>query len=243
MTEIRPIALESVDRMGPRARRCVYWQTDTDPGEISASIGDPEFEKEAWISRVSLEWGVCGQEATHDGRAAAAVFYSPPAMVPRADSFPTAPVGADAVLLAGLINEDDAPAGVLTTLLETMVDDLRRRGIKAVEAFGLNSAAGSGNTGVIESRDACGAASCVPSAGFLVEHGFTVVAEHEVYPRLRLDIESDHHWKADVERALDQLFAESGIPMRPIGHLSGTTASSNRAGGSHVATRRHEELG
>lgn len=238
MTEISPVSLESFDRLGPRARRCVYWQTDADPAELSLSIGDPEFEKEAWISRVSLEWGVCGQEATHEDDGAAAAFYSPPAMVPRSDSFPTSPVGADAALLAGLNMEEGAPSGILTTLLEKVVEDLRGRGIKALEAFGITFGGGSDHTGLIGSRDDCGAPSCVAPTGFLVEHGFTVVAEHEVYPRLRLEIERDHLWKADVERALDQLFAERGIPMRPIGQLSGTTAAE-RAGISRAASARN----
>ena len=61
---------------------------------------------------------------------------------------------------------------------------------------------------------------------FLVEHGFTVVAPHETHPRLRLDIESEHLWKADVERALDQLFAEHGFATRRLGVLSGASASA-----------------
>lgn len=239
MMQISPVSLGSVDRLGPRARRCVYWQTDADPVRLGESIGDPEFEKEAWISRVSLEWGVCGQEATNGESAAAAAFYSPPAMVPRADSFPTSPVGSDAALLAGMIMEDGAPSGLFTSLLDRVVGDLRSRGIKALEAFGMTSRGESGPTGLVGSRDGCGAESCVAPTGFLVEHGFTVVADHEVYPRLRLEIESDHRWKADVERALDQLFAERGIPMQPIGHLSGTSATDHRSVFSRAASVRN----
>lgn len=234
MTEIRGVDLGSVDRLGPRARRCVYWQTDADPATVNDTIGDTEFEKEAWISRVSLEWGVCGQLARSGEQPVAAAFYSPPGMVPRSDSFPTSPVGSDAVLLAGLIAEEDAPSGILTAVLGEVVEDLRSRGIKALEAFGISvttpDTTGTGNPRPVGSRDGCGAASCVSPTGFLIEHGFSVVAHHELYPRLRLDIESDHMWKADVERALDQLFVERGFPLRRIGQLSGTTVTG-RAGG------------
>jgi hypothetical protein len=219
MTTVRPLDLASVDSLGARARRCVYWQTDGDDAP-----GDPEFEKEAWISRVALEWGVCGQIAEADGRAAGAAFYAPPGMVPRAQCFPTSPVGADAILLAGLDRETDSPSGVLTALLGAVVEDLRARGIKAIETFGVTS----GDPGPVTSRDACGAASCLAPASFLVEHGFEVVAPHETHPRLRLDIESDHLWKADVERALDQLFAERGFPTRRLGVLSVATARGHR---------------
>ena len=61
-------------------------------------LADPEFEKEAWLSMVMLEWGSCGQIATAaadtDGeprsgddwkpRASATSLYAPPRAVPRA---------------------------------------------------------------------------------------------------------------------------------------------------------------
>ena len=224
MISIRALDLASVDNLGPRARNCVYWQTDGQDGQDAP--GDPEFEKEAWISHVSLEWGVCGQVARMGERSTAAAFYAPPGMVPRAACFPTSPVGADAILLAGMSLEREAPAGVQTALLEAVVGNLRNRGIKAIEAFGVTSE----DTGDVKSRDGCGAGSCVPSTGFLIEHGFTVVADHETHPRLRLDLESDHLWKADVERALDQLFAEHGFATRTLGVLSGASVRTSWSG-------------
>lgn len=217
MITIRSLDFSALDQLGDRARRCVYWQTDG--RDSQEAPGDPEFEKEAWISHVTLEWGVCGQIASHGERPAGAVFYAPPGMVPRATCFPTGPVGADAILVAGMSVENDAPPGMLTALLDAVVVDLRGRGIKAIEAFGLTSE----DTGAEASRDGCGASSCVASTSFLLEHGFTVVADHETYPRLRLDLDSEHLWKADVERALDQLFAERGIFTRELGVLSGAT--------------------
>ena len=114
----------------------------------------------------------------------------------------------------------------LTALLDSVVVDLRSRGIKAVEAFGVTM----DHPNPDASRDGCGAASCIPAASFLLEHGFTVVAEHETYPRLRLEIDSEHQWKADVEKALDQLFAERGMLTRELGVLSGASASTPRVG-------------
>ena len=222
MISIRTLDFSAVDQLGPLARRCVYWQTDGQDGRPTP--GDPEFEKEAWISHVTLEWGACGQIASHGVRAAGAVIYEPPGMVPRATRFPTAPVGADAILLAGLIGESDPPSGVLTALLDSVVVDLRSRGLKAIEAFGVTT----DHPDPEASRDACGSVSCIPPASFLLEHGFTVVAKHETYPRLRMDIDSEHQWKADVEKALDQLFAERGILNRELGVLSGASASTPR---------------
>lgn len=225
MISIRTLDFSAVDKLGWRARRCVYWQTDGQ--NTRTAPGDPEFEKEAWISHVTLEWGACGQIASHGERPTGAIFYAPPGMVPRASCFPTSPVGADAILLAGMTVEPDSPSGVLTALLDSVVVDLRSRGIKAIEAFGLTT----DHQDPEASRDGCGAVSCVPGASFLLEHGFSVVAEHETYPRLRLEIDSEHQWKADVEKALDQLFAERGIIDRELGVLSATTASVGRVSG------------
>ena len=135
MISIRTLDFSVVSQLGLRARRCVYWQTEGQNGQPTS--GDPAVEKEAWINRVTLEWGACGQLATHGERAAGAVFYAPPGMVPRARCFPTGPVGADAILLAGMSVEADSPTGVLTALLDSVVVDLRSRGIKAIEAFGV----------------------------------------------------------------------------------------------------------
>jgi len=220
MISIRSLDLPAVDELGPRARRCTYWQTDSTAGEPTP--GDPEFEKEAWISHVSLEWGVCGQLAQAGDTITGAAFYSPPGMVPRASRFPTSPVGSDAILLAGMLAEEGAPSGIFTWLLDAVLVDLRRRGIKAIEAFGLTSEDPRDEA----SRDDCGAESCMTPTAFLVEHGFTVVQDHEKFPRLRLDIESEHQWQADVERALDQLFAERGLAHRKVGALTGASARS-----------------
>jgi len=227
MLRVRPLEMGSVGELGPRARRCAYWETDLPEGEEPA---DPEFEKEAWISHVLLEWGVCGQFAesvTDEGVfAAGAAFYAPPGMVPRAGCFPTGPVGADAVLLTGFTEEPDAAAGVRTRLLREVVLDLRSRGVKAVETFGLSGGRAPA-PGIERQIDpTCDASSCVTPTAFLVEHGFTVVAEHERHPRLRLEIDTEHLWKADVERALDQLFADRGIATRRLAQLAGVTALS-----------------
>jgi hypothetical protein len=55
-------------------------------------------------------------------------------------------------------------------------------------------------------------------ADFLEEAGFEIVAPHYRFPRLRLELDSDHGWKEDVERALDQLLAAASmtVPTRVL---------------------------
>jgi hypothetical protein len=41
----------------------VYWEVDPATLRAYDHLSDPEFEKEAWLSMVMLEWGSCGQMA------------------------------------------------------------------------------------------------------------------------------------------------------------------------------------
>lgn len=103
-THVTSLTLDGLDKLSAHARRCVFWEMD--PAAIHSSRGfcDQEFEKEAWLSMVMLEWGgSCGQVAVMDGKPVGSALYAPPPRtVPRAQLLPTAPVGADAVLLTSL---------------------------------------------------------------------------------------------------------------------------------------------
>ena len=60
---IRPLRLDEFEQLPKHARRCVFWEVD--PRTLGGErLADPEFEKEAWLSMVMLEWGSCGQVAT-----------------------------------------------------------------------------------------------------------------------------------------------------------------------------------
>jgi hypothetical protein len=157
-TRITPLRLEAFEQLPKHARRCVYWEVDPSTLRADDHLSDPEFEKEAWLSMVMLEWGSCGQLAVQcpeDRRAApdeddpeipygagdahclGYAFYAPPGAVPRARRFPTGPVSADAVLLTSLGAEsghgnDQIPR----SLIAAVVGDLVRRGVRALEAFG-----------------------------------------------------------------------------------------------------------
>jgi hypothetical protein len=161
---ITPLRLEAFEQLPKHARRCVFWEVDPATLGGDAHLSDPEFEKEAWLSMVMLEWGSCGQIASSApvGAGAASAedadtpclgyaFYAPPGAVPRAQLFPSGPVSADAVLLTSLGVEQgtthgrcgpDASAdGIPQSLIVAVVADLVRRGVRALEAFGRTEAA------------------------------------------------------------------------------------------------------
>lgn len=238
---ITPLRLEAFDQLPKHARRCVYWEVDPATLGPEEQLADPEFEKEAWLSMVMLEWGSCGQVATaapaDSGQSEAAclgyAFYAPPRTVPRAHRFPTAPVSADAVLLTSMRVEPGPAADELPySLVARVVDELVRRGVRALEAFGrtekVAELAGPQTADpelqpVLEVLGDCSAEHCVIEADFLLDVGFVVVAPHPYFPRLRLELDKGLGWKAEVEAALERLL-ESASLQQPVAAGSSVTS-------------------
>lgn len=233
-TSVTALTLGGLDKLPAHSRRCVFWEMDPAVAEDSRGFSDPVFEKEAWLSTVLLEWGSCGQVANVDGNVAGCALYSPPSAVPRATLFPTSPVSPDAVLLTTLQAEFPYQDNeVAHQLMQAVVADLVRRGVRALESFGIRSDPPSqalserfGSMTLMEriispikgtganapgSMTECSPETCMIEADFLEEVGFKVIAPHHRFPRLRLELDSDHGWKEDVERALDQLLAAAAM--------------------------------
>ena len=238
---ITPLRLEAFEQLPKHARRCVFWEVD--PSTLGASgskqdhLVDPEFEKEAWLSMVMLEWGSCGQLAlacepdraptsTGDEECLGYALYAPPRAVPRASLFPTGPVSADAVLLTTVGVESGADEDGLTrSLMAAVVGDLVRRGVHALEAFGRTAEAAELADPRLVTKDLdsavrvlgdCSLAQCVVDADFLADVGFEVVAPHRYFPRMRLELEAGLGWKADVEAALERLLQSAQL-QQPVG--------------------------
>ncbi len=232
---IVPLRLEAFEQLPKHARQCVFWEVD--PATLSSGdyLPDPEFEKEAWLSMVMLEWGSCGQMATTAPAAGEEsggeepclgyVLYAPPRAVPRAQRFPTGPVSADAVLLTSMGTEPAYAEGLPQSLVSHVVSELVRRGVRALEAFGRTAAASElldpdavepELRPAVEALGDCSFDQCMIDADFLLDVGFTVVAPHRYFPRLRLELDKGLGWKAEVEAALERLL-ESAQLQQPVG--------------------------
>lgn len=229
---IRPLRLDAFEQLPKHARRCVFWEVDPQTLPDGDQLADPEFEKEAWLSMVMLEWGSCGQVATAerardseagddgDDECLGFALYAPPRAVPRAQRFPTGPVSADAVLLTSMGVEPGQPDGLQRLLLAQVVNELVRRGVRALEAFGRTAQASellgaeSPDPHLAPSIAALGDCSfelCMIDADFLLEAGFTVVAPHPYFPRLRLELDKGLGWKAEIEEALERLLESAQL--------------------------------
>lgn len=230
-TSVTALTLGGLDKLPTHARRCVFWEMDPAVAADCREFSDPVFEKEAWLSRVMLEWGSCGQVAMVEDKPAGCALYAPPSAVPRAGLFPTSPVSPDAVLITTLRAESPYEGtDVANQLLQAVVGDLMRRGVRAIEAFGirkdpptspmpavgsmtLRERIGTPLRSPAPAPSGCSPETCMIEADFLEDVGFKVVASHHRFPRLRLELDTEHLWKEDVERALDQLLAAASMTM------------------------------
>jgi hypothetical protein len=185
---------------------------------------------------VMLEWGTCGQVALATPEAdpdrsiteppcLGYVLYAPPRAVPRAQRFPTAPVSADAVLLTSMKVEPGQAEDLPHSLVARVIDELVRRGVRALEAFGRTEAASELQDPrnadqdvrpVLESLGDCSVDHCIIDAEFLKDVGFVVVAPHTYFPRLRLELDKGLGWKAEVEAALERLLENAQL-QQPVG--------------------------
>jgi len=233
---ISPLRLDCFEQLPKHARRCVFWEVDPATLARDDRLADPEFEKEAWLSMVMLEWGSCGQiafparsgredEPDEEAPSLGYALYAPPGAVPRARSFPTAPVSPDAVLLTSMGIEPGPSAEALPRhLIAAVVADLVRRGVRSLEAFGRTSEAGElvdvriappDVRSVVEPLGDCSFDQCMIDTDFLTDAGFVVVARHPYFPRLRLELNQGLGWKADVEAALERLLESA--QLEPVG--------------------------
>jgi GNAT superfamily N-acetyltransferase len=195
------LTLDRLEDLPNPCRSCVFWELDPVARGRAEEQGDTAFEKEAWLSDTLLGWGSSGVVAYVDDYPAGYAMYAPPQSVPRAVAFPTAPVSADAVLLMNVhVIPDFASQGIGRMLVQNVVKDLARRGVRALEAFG--------------SAHADNDPSCVLPVDFLLAVGFKTVRPHARWPRLRLEPHMAVPWKLDVEAALEKLLG-AGASLSP----------------------------
>ncbi len=219
-TLVTGVTLDSFDQLPKHTRRCRFWVLDPARTRADGESLDLEFENEAWLSMVMLEWGSCGQMLSVGSQIVGCALYAPPGAVPRSTTFPTSPVSADAVLLTTLRIESDVDReGHSASLIQAVVADLVNRGVRALEAFGIRRTADDEAIGPRATMSlTCSDTECMIDADFLEQAGFEVVAPHHRYPRLRLELHRDHGWKEDVESALERLLIAASLSAVEIEH-------------------------
>ncbi|SDO62799.1 Acetyltransferase (GNAT) family protein [Nakamurella panacisegetis] len=235
-----PLTMSSIGDLPEKCRSCVTWEL---PPDAAAGM-DPDlagFEKEVWLSGVMLTWGSAGQIVTVDGQPAGFALYAPPTAVPGASAFPTAPVSPDAVLLTtARIHPEFRGQGLARYLMNGVVTTLTRRGVRAIELFGVEAGDPADDERSPGRRDGHGdveVPKCVLPADFARAVGFADVQAHHRYPRLRFELSSGIGWKAEVESALEKLFSVITIPAPPVAQPALVNASAEPRPSSSRPTR------
>lgn len=196
---IGELTLSSLDDLPLKCRGCVFWELS--PSDRALAVEhDPEFEKEAWCSALSLEWGSCGKVAYLDGRAVGFALAGPVEAFPRAAFFP-ARVSRDALFLAvSHVLPEAQGRGVGKALIQAVVREAKDRGKRAVECFADRRWA---------------QPDCLLPADFLERVGFKVRREHPRFPLMRIDTRALAKLTEGVEAAVEALLESLAVPAEP----------------------------
>jgi GNAT superfamily N-acetyltransferase len=185
------LTLDNLARLPGDCATCTFWEFD--PVRRQQIRGHEAEEKAAWLSAMLRDWGSVGRVISVDDQVVGHLLWAPALHLPGSQSFATAPVSSDAVLLAtGYIDPGFRGQGLARVLIQSMAKDLiKHGGIGAVEAFGSRR----------RERDAC-----VLPADFLLAVGFKTHRAHPVYPRMRMDLRTTLTWREEFEAAAERLF-------------------------------------
>lgn len=190
--QVDRLTLDNLPRLPGDCAACTFWEFD--PVRRAQIRGHEAEEKAAWLSAMLREWGSVGRVVSVDDVIAGHLLWAPALHLPGSQSFATAPVSSDAVLLAtGYIDPRFRGQGLARVLIQSMAKDLiNHGGIGAVEAFGARR----------PSADVC-----VLPAEFLLAVGFKTHRAHPAYPRMRMDLRTTLTWREEFEAAAERLFA------------------------------------
>ncbi len=206
--KVERLTLDNLARLPGGCAECTFWEFD--PVRRDQIRGHEAEEKAAWLSSMLREWGSVGRVMTLDDEVVGHLLWAPALHLPGSQSFATAPVSGDAVLLAsGYIAPEARGQGLARVLVQSMAKDLiEHGGIGAVEAFGGH-----------RSHEPHGAThACVLPVDFLLSVGFRTLRPHPVHPRMRMDLRTTLTWREEFETAVERLLgvvAGKRHPARP----------------------------
>jgi ribosomal protein S18 acetylase RimI-like enzyme len=141
--DIEDIRKSNLKDIPGSCRGCVYWEF---PNDFEKGKADPQkkaelkSKKRKWFEKALEEFGSCGKIVYHEGKPIAYAQYSSPERLPHVNSYESKPVGKveeGVVFLSCLYVADEAmrDKGIGEQLLQNIIEDLRRKGFKAIETF------------------------------------------------------------------------------------------------------------
>lgn len=193
-----PLSGELLDDLPPRCRACVFWELGADrPGD---GLDDEEraardrVRKQGWVTAQVLD-GIQPGVQLRDGdrRIGYALFGPGHVLAPRTGTVPR--TSGDALVLAtAWVAPEARGSGNGRLLVQAAVREALRLDLDAVEAYGDRRA-----------REW----DCVLPAGWLLQEGFEVAAEHPRYPLLRLETSRVARWAESLEHAVEGMLGRA----------------------------------
>jgi len=130
-------------------RGCVYWEF---PENFRKGEGDStkkwelEAKKREWFEQTIKDFGTCGKIVYNEGKPIAYAQYASSTSLPNISIYESKPVGKPeegVVFLSCLYITDETMRGqgIGELLLQNIIEELRRRGFKAIETFASRSEA------------------------------------------------------------------------------------------------------
>ncbi len=154
---------------------CIYW-------EFPEECIDPAMERKEDMIRKKLKWlrstyqdfGNCGKMIYVDGKPAGYAQYAPPGLLPRSADYHSGLPSDDAVLISCLFipHQEFRGLGLGSRLLQSIINDLRKREIRAVETFARKGKSNS-PSGPVE---------------FYLKNRFRIHKDDIEFPLMRLDL-------------------------------------------------------
>lgn len=150
---------------------CIYWEFLEECADLSEKKENLQ-KKSGWLQNVNRVFGACGKIVYVDGTPVGYTQYAPPALLPGSAHYPSGPPDKDAVLISCLFipQKKYRHMGLGSQLLSNIINDLRKKGVKAVETFARK---GNPNN---------------PSgpAEFYIKNGFAIHKDDTEYPLMKL---------------------------------------------------------
>lgn len=154
---------------------CIYWEYSEEPADAKAQRKEEMLSRKLlWLRRTLKEFGNCGKLLYADGKGIGYAQYAPAVHLPNAAEYDSGPPTDDAVLIACLFiaQKPYGRSGLGRRLLHSIIDDLRTRGVRAIETFARKG----------DPENPSGPAQ------FYLRNGFRILRDDREFPLMRLDL-------------------------------------------------------
>jgi ribosomal protein S18 acetylase RimI-like enzyme len=165
-------------------KSCLFWENGN--ASEPQTTEEREAEKRRWFNSINLVFGPSGKIAYQDGVVVGWAQYAPASCFPKVSTYYAYP-SEDAYLITCLaVKPEYRHRGIGEFLLKAVIEDLRARGLKAVETFARKGSP-SNPSGPVE---------------LYLKAGFKTKTEDEFLPLLRLELN-----KGSIENMSAQSFS------------------------------------